>query len=464
MPTEQQGERVGKQPRRLLTVPAIEALRPGKTLSGRLDRAGLTGSLLVKAGERRKTFYLRYRNAHDGDKTIALGVFSKRGGGSGITLAQAMELAVNKAREVAETPDYSVQRELRQQDEVRARREELARRQQASAKNLESLLSAYVSHLQQQGKSSARDVANLFKLHVPNDLKAKPAAEVEAVEIAAVLRALTQPGANGQAAKRRTAGKLRSYLRAAFEMAMRAHVDPSAPAAALGFNLRTNPARDVPAESGVNALDRVMSEEELQQYMRRLDELPGVASDVLWLCLLLGGQRPAQVARLKVEHVGADMVTVFDSKGKRRQPRAHVLPLTTAVHDLIARRLAAATAQGTALLFSHDGRVPVRLETLSAHANRIAKEGPAPAGGRYQLRDVRRTCETQLARLGVGAELRAQLLSHGLGGVQARHYDRHDYMQQKRAILEAWQRWLDDVRAGRSPSAGSNVIAMRPAA
>ena len=33
-------------------------------------------------------------------------------------------------------------------------------------------------------------------------------------------------------------------------------------------------------------------------------------------------------------------------------------------------------------------------------------------------------------------EVRAHLQSHGLGGVQARHYDRHDYLEEKRGALE----------------------------
>lgn len=49
----------------------------------------------------------------------------------------------------------------------------------------------------------------------------------------------------------------------------------------------------------------------------------------------------------------------------------------------------------------------------------------------FQLRDLRRTCETMLAGLGVSSDIRAQLQSHGLGGAQNRHYDRHDCAPEK---------------------------------
>jgi hypothetical protein len=41
-----------------------------------------------------------------------------------------------------------------------------------------------------------------------------------------------------------------------------------------------------------------------------------------------------------------------------------------------------------------------------------------------------------LAANGISREVRGQLQSHGLTGVQARHYDGHDYMREKRDALE----------------------------
>jgi hypothetical protein len=61
----------------------------------------------------------------------------------------------------------------------------------------------------------------------------------------------------------------------------------------------------------------------------------------------------------------------------------------------------------------------------------------------FSLSDIRRTCETMLAASGVSQDLRAQLQSHGLGGVQNRHYDRHGYMDEKRATLSKWAKKLD---------------------
>jgi hypothetical protein len=60
----------------------------------------------------------------------------------------------------------------------------------------------------------------------------------------------------------------------------------------------------------------------------------------------------------------------------------------------------------------------------------------------FELRDIRRTCETKLARMGVSRDTRAELQSHGLGGIQKIHYDKHDYMPEKSNALRAWADFL----------------------
>ena len=47
-----------------------------------------------------------------------------------------------------------------------------------------------------------------------------------------------------------------------------------------------------------------------------------------------------------------------------------------------------------------------------------------------------------MAAIGFSVDLRGQLLSHGLGGVQAVHYDKHSYLPKKTAALEKWEHHL----------------------
>jgi len=66
----------------------------------------------------------------------------------------------------------------------------------------------------------------------------------------------------------------------------------------------------------------------------------------------------------------------------------------------------------------------------------------------------RRTAETLFASKGISRDVRAQIQSHGFSGVQARHYDKHDYRDKKRRALESWAALLRGKR-------GAKVIPLR---
>ena len=103
-------------------------------------------------------------------------------------------------------------------------------------------------------------------------------------------------------------------------------------------------------------------------------------------------------------------------------------------------------------LFSNTKGTHLRSETMSEAAGEISEAMVLSARSRspFKLSDIRRTCETMLARMGVSKGIRAQLLSHGLGGVQQRHYDRHEYFDEKRAALKAWHDKLEAIRSGKA--------------
>ena len=66
-----------------------------------------------------------------------------------------------------------------------------------------------------------------------------------------------------------------------------------------------------------------------------------------------------------------------------------------------------------------------------------------------------------LQKLGVDREVRAHLLSHGRSaGVQGKHYERYDFLPEKRTALEKWARRLQQIIEGKQKS---KVIQMRAA-
>ena len=91
----------------------------------------------------------------------------------------------------------------------------------------------------------------------------------------------------------------------------------------------------------------------------------------------------------------------------------------------------AQTASLVSPLFKPNGRVPLRKETVALLVGEIERAMQAAGElerGPFLWRDLRRTAQTQMAALGSSSDVRAQIQSDGIGGIQARHYDRHDDM------------------------------------
>jgi integrase len=52
--------------------------------------------------------------------------------------------------------------------------------------------------------------------------------------------------------------------------------------------------------------------------------------------------------------------------------------------------------------------------------------------------DLRRTVETRLAELRIPKEIRDRVLNHAASDVGSKHYNRHDYADEKREALNRW--------------------------
>ena len=410
------------------------------------------GRLVVKLTQSGSTFYYQYFLG-ERRRFLPIGPYDAKGE-RGKTLLQARdqahELSTLYRSGVTDLHGHFEDLENDRKEERKRKLEESQRKaEEAKSSTLAQLLEAYVGHLSRLGKVSAYDAHNIFKSHVyvgAPKLAARRACDIEVDDFVALLAQLTQAG------KGRTAGKLRSYLRAAYSLALKSKTDPDAPLEMRRFRITSNPIASISALSKYSrARDRVLNAEELAFFVERLREEPAsIKTDAIMLGLMLGGQRPSQLlrARLVDLDLSAGTLTLKDPKGARQQPRVHVLPLTAAT-TAICRRLAERSVSlaeedlkgPSPMLFTSDGKRPLRIETVSAVVTAIvdAMMKARELRERFEMRDLRRTCETMLAAMGVSSDVRAHLQSHGLGGVQTRHYDRHSYMDEKRKALELWE-------------------------
>lgn len=202
------------------------------------------------------------------------------------------------------------------------------------------------------------------------------------------------------------------------------------PVAFKAYAIHVNPVAKTKRDPQFDRADkRPLSTVELQRYSEIIKKLPGLRGSVLRLHLLTGGQRVHQFVKLRWVDTGADAFTIFDAKGRPGQaPRPHVLPLLRNAASVIQEF----ERQGEYVLTTTKGRCPIGATTVTGWAHDAV--GDEIVG--FQLKRIRSGVETLLAANSISREIRGHLQSHGLTGVQARHYDGHDYMPEKRHALE----------------------------
>jgi hypothetical protein len=427
--------------RRAITDRELRALKPGPWLTDPAPRgAGVLQARRVGGAVR---FYYRYTTDHGTRERLSLGLYDPDGR-AGLTLAQARVAAGERSRQY-QAGDRNLREAAARADEarrleLRAEREAAQRERDAAALRAEAtvgaLAEAYADYLDAAGKSSHRAARATLRRWVRDrwpSLWSAAAADVTPPQVVDVLLPLVEAG------KARTANMVRGYLRAAYALAVSARLRADAPAALRRLGLTTNPVRDVlPVAGGSVAKDRALTVAELRAYWRALDAMPEPIASGLRLHLLTGGQRWQQLARTTTADLDPDAraVRLLDPKGRRSVARAHWVPLLPAAESAIARMRAADA--GPFLLSFTGGRsgadyARARREVAEIAAAMVARgEASAP----FTLGDLRRTVETRLAEARVPADVRAHLQSHGLGGVQARHYDRWDRAPEVRAALE----------------------------
>lgn len=296
-----------------------------------------------------------------------------------------------------------------------------------STRTLSKLLDAYVVHLKTQSRRSYVDAGQIFKRHVNEACPAvaqAPAADLTPDQVLDMLRRLIEAG------KGRTANKLRSYLRAVYQCALDVRTTASIPVVFKTFEIVFNPAAQTRRSPQFDRADkRPFSKNELRAYWKLLRDQPGYEAAVLRLHLLTGGQRIEQFARLRWVDVTDDALTIFDGKGRPGQgPRPHQIPLLEAARAA----LASLKREGEYAISTTAGKKPISVRTLAGWAQDIVDDSIEG----FQLKRIRSGAETLLAAHGVSREVRGHLQSHGLTGVQARHYDGHDYMREKGRALE----------------------------
>lgn len=406
------------------------------------------GSLEALHGKRGINFYFR---AYFKGKTnrFAIGRFDPNHPRMAINPSRIGYSIEGAARVAAQMADKHLEYEAKGGYSVYLKEQKALKRQEALISNLNqsaekevvegeavltlgNLLAAYMDYLKSKGRVSAHSVRtdldkNVFKTHPA--IIDMPANQITPDEIALILRSIHERGHG------RTANKIRSYLHAAFTLAMQAKYNPSLPKHFISFNAVMNPVAVISPDTASNRADKnPLAGEEMLRYWRIIDQYPEPHIKAsLKLHLLLGAPRIAQLVRLQWKDVHHSYLVLQDGKGKPgKPPRPHHLPLIEPVKVILAEM-----PRLSERVFG-SSKAPMTATTLSDWAKK-AVDGQIQ---NFTLKRTRSGVETLLASLKVSQEVRGYLQSHGIGGVQNKHYNAYEFLDEKAEALNKLHHYL----------------------
>ena len=184
---------------------------------------------------------------------------------------------------------------------------------------------------------------------------------------------------------------------------------------------------------------RALKEHEIKALWPALAEMDYPFGPLQQLLLLLG-QRRSEVAEMRWAEVDTDKREWTIPAERSKNDSEHIVPLPDAAVDILDSL--PRFAEGDYIFTTTSGRRPVSgFSKAKVRTDQILAEHDT-AIENWRVHDLRRTCRTGMARLGVPEIVSERVLNHlpqGLGKI----YNVHEYLDEK---AEALTRWAQEVQ------------------
>jgi integrase len=278
------------------------------------------------------------------------------------------------------------------------------------ADRVDDLLEAFiVQHISQN--RSAREISRMLRREVGSAWGSRSIHEISKRDVIDIVSAIEQRGAPVAADKALKA--IKTFFRWSVGRAV----------------LDRSPADGVPLPAKQVARDRVLSDGELARVILAGRQIGGPYGDIVEV-LALTGQRREEVAQCTWDEIDLKTRTWKLSSDRTKNAKSHEVHLCAPVIAVLSR----ANGQGK-FVFSRSG--DTSFQDFSA-ARREIDQLSGVSG--WRLHDLRRTCVSGMARLGIAPHVADKILNHQAGTISgvAAVYQRHDFIAERREALETW--------------------------
>jgi integrase len=193
--------------------------------------------------------------------------------------------------------------------------------------------------------------------------------------------------------------------------------------------LDRSPAEGVPLPAREEARDRILSDVELAKVIRAARRMDGPYGEIIEF-LALTGQRREEAAQSTWNEFDFDQQIWSLPKMRTKNGKSHVVHLSAGAIAVLRRR-----PKRGAYVFTISGAKPFSRFSAAKH-----KLDALCGVTGWRLHDLRRTCVSGMARLGVAPHVADKVLNHQSGTISgvAAVYQRHDFLAERKEALELW--------------------------
>jgi integrase len=122
-----------------------------------------------------------------------------------------------------------------------------------------------------------------------------------------------------------------------------------------------------------------------------------------------------------------------------------VIPINDIAYDVLINN---PKLNNEFLFPAKNGMEPLRLDGYSKAISRLCQQFNIES---FTPKDLRTTFKTLSGKAGLTKEIRDRLQNHALSDVSTKHYDRYDYLKEKREAILKWNDCLNQIIGGESP-------------
>ena len=193
--------------------------------------------------------------------------------------------------------------------------------------------------------------------------------------------------------------------------------------------LDISPATGLAAPNREMARDRTLDDDELANIVGAARQLDGPYGGIVEL-LALTGQRREEVAQMTWDELNLACQTWTLPASRTKNGKAHIVHLSKEAIAVLLRM-----PRFGNFVFSKLGTRP--FQNFSAAKREIDKLSGI---SNWRLHDLRRTCVSGMARLGVAPHVADKILNHQGGTISgvAAVYQRHEFLAERKDALEQW--------------------------